>query len=95
MKPRLTLAALTALSSCLTAQVYDYQAAATYSTLRNGHALLIAIDGQIVFEQYDNGWNAAMPHRLPRSHSSRTDPRCSPPTDDTQMHRSSLTLPFG
>ena len=57
-------AAAAALAAGLSAQAYDFQAAHNYSTQRNGHALVVAIDGQIVYERYDNGWAAGLPHRL-------------------------------
>lgn len=38
--------------------------AAAYSTKLGGHAVLIMLDGTVVFEQYDNGWRAERPHPL-------------------------------
>lgn len=57
-------ATLLAPPAVLTAQGYDYAAAAAYSDARTGHAVLVALDGQVTFEHYANGWSAAQPHRL-------------------------------
>ncbi len=38
--------------------------AADYSTKLGGHAVLVLIDGKMVFERYDNGWTAQRPHPL-------------------------------
>ncbi len=40
------------------------KAAADYSAGLGGRALLVMVDGQVVFEQYDNGWSADRPHPL-------------------------------
>lgn len=55
-----------AASRALPAQTppYDFAAARQFSELRNGNALLVAIDGRIVFERYANGWTATRAHRL-------------------------------
>ncbi len=38
--------------------------AAEYSTKANGHAVLVMVDGETVYERYDNGWDKDTPHRL-------------------------------
>lgn len=38
--------------------------AASYSERATGHAVLVMLDGKIVYEKYTNGWNADTPHRL-------------------------------
>lgn len=38
--------------------------AAEYSRSANGHAVLVQFDGTVVYERYDNGWDATTPHRL-------------------------------
>ena len=38
--------------------------AADYSKRANGHAVLVMINGKIVYEKYDNGWSTGQPHRL-------------------------------
>ncbi len=40
------------------------RAAAEYSAQRNGYSALVMVDGQVVFERYDQGWGPAKPHRL-------------------------------
>ena len=40
------------------------RAAADYSKAANGHAVLVMVDGEIVYERYDNGWSRQRPHRL-------------------------------
>lgn len=60
----IVLAAILDLCVGLAGQSYDFTAAARYSERHNGHALLVAIGGKIVFERYANGWSAAKPHRL-------------------------------
>lgn len=63
-RPSRARALVSLLASPLLAQGYDYAAAAAYSDARDGHALLVAIDGQVAFEHYANGWSATLPHRL-------------------------------
>jgi len=41
-----------------------YKTAADYSTSLGGHAVLVMLDGKVVFEQYDGGWRADRPHPL-------------------------------
>jgi CubicO group peptidase (beta-lactamase class C family)/enterochelin esterase-like enzyme len=41
-----------------------FKAAADYSAEHSGRAVLILRDGEVVFERYDHGWSAAMPHPL-------------------------------
>jgi CubicO group peptidase (beta-lactamase class C family) len=36
----------------------DFQSAADYAAQDNGHAVLVALDGQVLFERYDNGFTA-------------------------------------
>lgn len=43
---------------------FNYQGAADYSRLRRQDALLILKDGEIVFEEYQNGYGIGIPHRL-------------------------------
>lgn len=38
--------------------------AADYSQRANGHAVLVMVDGDTVYEKYDNGWSHDRPHRL-------------------------------
>lgn len=38
--------------------------AATYSERCSGRALLVLLDGEVVFERYANGWSAGRPHPL-------------------------------
>jgi CubicO group peptidase (beta-lactamase class C family) len=45
-------------------QQKNYQRAADYSAKLNGHAVLVMVDGQIVFERYDNGQSPAEPHLI-------------------------------
>ncbi len=40
------------------------RAARDYSRRANGHAMLVMVDGEVVYEAYDNGWDAVTPHRL-------------------------------
>jgi CubicO group peptidase (beta-lactamase class C family) len=40
------------------------RAAADYSASHNGHAVLVLVDGKIVFERYQNGFTAEQPHNL-------------------------------
>lgn len=40
------------------------QSAAAYSAKFAGRAVLVMHEGKVVFEQYDNGWAAALPHPL-------------------------------
>lgn len=40
------------------------RAAARYSASSNGHAVLVMIDGETVYETYNNGWGREQPHRL-------------------------------
>ncbi len=42
----------------------DFTAAADYSAKLGGRAVLVMHKGKIVFERYDNNWNANMPHPL-------------------------------
>src|SRR5262245_15899309 len=42
----------------------QFRAAADYSARHNGHAVIVMIDGKIVFEQYQNGHTAEQPHNL-------------------------------
>ncbi len=53
-----------ALASSLSSQSFDFAAAAHYSDLQNGHALVIMHRGKIVHESYANGWSATRAHRL-------------------------------
>jgi CubicO group peptidase (beta-lactamase class C family) len=46
--------------------------AAAYSEKYSGRAMLVMIDGQIVFERYANGWNATKPHPLASGSKSFT-----------------------
>ena len=46
------------------AQVFNTRSAADYSAANGGDAVLVMQNGQIVFEEYQNGWNAASPHLL-------------------------------
>src|SRR5262245_5234763 len=60
---------LSAAMSCIVAPVgaqtrEQMRAAADYSANHNGHAVLVLIDGKIVFERYDNGHTADEPHNL-------------------------------
>ena len=41
-----------------------YDAAADYSAGLGGRALLVMLDGRVVYERYDRGWNADSPHPL-------------------------------
>jgi len=41
-----------------------YQAAADYLESKNGHAMLVYENGELVFEQYFNGWKSDQGHRL-------------------------------
>lgn len=41
-----------------------YAAAADYSALMSGRAVLVMKAGQVVFERYDGGWSAERPHPL-------------------------------
>jgi CubicO group peptidase (beta-lactamase class C family) len=41
-----------------------YDAAADYSAGLGGRALLVMLDGQVVYERYDRGWAADKPHPL-------------------------------
>lgn len=52
------------LAGPLLGQQYDFGACARYSEARNGHAVLVMQDGQVLFERYANGWSATKPHRL-------------------------------
>jgi CubicO group peptidase (beta-lactamase class C family) len=49
-----------------TARIHDfnYLGAAAYSRLRHQDALLILKDGEVVFEEYQNGYGRDIPHRL-------------------------------
>jgi CubicO group peptidase (beta-lactamase class C family) len=42
----------------------QFRASADYSARHNGHAVLVMVDGKIVFERYDNGHSADQPHNL-------------------------------
>jgi len=46
------------------ARSYDFESAAAYSEKAVGHAVVVAIGGQVVFERYAGGWSASRPHRL-------------------------------
>lgn len=48
----------------ISAANFDFEAAARYAARDNGHAVLVAIDGQVVFERYDNGFTAERPQDL-------------------------------
>lgn len=48
----------------LSSEQKNYQRAADYSAKLDGHAVLILVDGQVVFERYDNGHIAAEPHLI-------------------------------
>jgi CubicO group peptidase (beta-lactamase class C family) len=41
-----------------------YEAAADYSAGLGGRALLVMVDGKVVYERYDRGWAAERPHPL-------------------------------
>jgi len=41
-----------------------FVAAADYSAEHSGRALLVQRDGQVLFQRYDNGWSAGLPHPL-------------------------------
>ncbi len=41
-----------------------YTAAADYSAGLGGRAVLVMVDGNVVFERYDNGWSETRPHPL-------------------------------
>ncbi len=41
-----------------------YEAAADYSAGLGGRAVLVMIDGKVVYERYDNGWSASKMHPL-------------------------------
>lgn len=41
-----------------------YAAAADYSAGLSGRAVLVMVDGKVVFERYDHGWSAMRPHPL-------------------------------
>jgi CubicO group peptidase (beta-lactamase class C family) len=43
---------------------FDFEAAAAYSKATQGDAVLVLHDGKIVFETYQNGYAATMPHLL-------------------------------
>ncbi|MCA8954674.1 MAG: beta-lactamase family protein [Planctomycetes bacterium] len=70
------LAALTALAP-LPAQDWDYNAAAAYHDQLGGHALLISIDGKVVFERYSNGYSANQGHVLHSCTKSITGVLCA------------------
>ncbi|MBX3387525.1 MAG: serine hydrolase [Phycisphaeraceae bacterium] len=40
------------------------RAAAAYSARHEGHGVLVMLDGRVVFEQYEGGWNGDRPHAL-------------------------------
>src|SRR4029079_11187654 len=40
------------------------KATAEYSQSHTGHALVVLFDGQVIFEQYDNGGASEKPHSL-------------------------------
>ena len=40
------------------------RAASNYSRRSTGHAVLVMVDGAIVYEHYHNGWSVESPHRL-------------------------------
>ncbi|MCB9883689.1 MAG: 6-aminohexanoate hydrolase, partial [Planctomycetes bacterium] len=46
------------------AQGYDYAAAAAYSDLIGGEALVVSVDGTIAYEHYSNGFTATQGHVL-------------------------------
>jgi CubicO group peptidase (beta-lactamase class C family) len=48
----------------MSAATLNFQAAADYSARESGHAALAALDGQVVFERYDNGFTAERPQDL-------------------------------
>jgi CubicO group peptidase (beta-lactamase class C family) len=59
------LAAAVAFAAPASAQTREQlRAAADYSASHNGHAVLVQVDGKIVFERYDNGHSADKPHNL-------------------------------
>lgn len=41
-----------------------FEKAADYSAKHSGRTLLIQRDGKVIYERYDNGWNAMTPHPL-------------------------------
>ncbi len=40
------------------------RAAAAYSARQNGYSFLVMLNGEVVFERYDQGWTPRTPHRL-------------------------------
>lgn len=42
----------------------DLKKAGAYSADRNGETFLVMINGKVVYEQYDRGWELDQPHRL-------------------------------
>lgn len=52
------------LAPSLAGERLHYQLAADYAAKDNGHAVLVMLDGKIVFERYDNGHTAATTHHL-------------------------------
>jgi CubicO group peptidase (beta-lactamase class C family) len=48
----------------MSAPTLNFEAAASYAAQDNGHAVLVAIDGQVVFERYQNGFTADQPQDL-------------------------------
>jgi CubicO group peptidase (beta-lactamase class C family) len=46
------------------ASTLNFQAARDYSAQLGGHAALVAVDGEVVFERYDNGFTADRPQDL-------------------------------
>ncbi len=51
-------------STLFFSNTFDYEAAAQYSRTRNQDALLILQRGEIVLEEYQNGYGIDVPHRL-------------------------------
>lgn len=52
------------LPSLVAAETNRYESAADYLASKNAHALLVYEDGELVFEQYFNGWKSDQGHRL-------------------------------
>lgn len=69
MRSMITGVTATALLACMApaagAQTErQARAAAEYSARHNGHAVVVMVDGRIVFEEYQNGYTADEPHAL-------------------------------
>ncbi|MCA8956537.1 MAG: beta-lactamase family protein [Planctomycetes bacterium] len=71
------LFSLIALASFAPAQDWDYAAAAAYHEQLGGHALMITIDGKVVFERYSNGYSSSQGHVLHSCTKSITSVLCA------------------